>query len=346
MSTGRAPTRIGARWARWNRTAGARRAVLAALAAGAIASCERPPANQPSADPLPPNSFAFAVFGDGPYSPSEREPWRRVLAEVRQADVAWLIHVGDLLWYPCSDAVYAERRAELAAAGPPVVYTPGDNEWTDCYRKRQGRYDPLERLASLRAVFFPDPGRSLGARPLTLESQASDPAFAEFRENARWMRGGFVFATLHVVGSGNGREPFATRTAANDAEVERRTAAAVAWLDRTFELAKEQSAKGVVLAMHGDMGLEGRRTSRPGYDLFVAALQQNVASFPGAVLLIHGDSHVQRVDQPLRDATGRAYQNFTRLETFGSPDIGWVRVVVDTVAGRIARFEPRLTRGP
>jgi hypothetical protein len=63
------------------------------------------------------------------------------------------------------------------------------------------------------------------------------------------------------------------------------------------------------------------------------------------VLLVHGDTHDQRVDQPLVDASGRPYPNFTRLETFGSPRIGWVRVVIDTVSGRFARYEPRLVRG-
>ena len=33
----------------------------------------------------------------------------------------------------------------------------------------------------------------------------------------------------------------------------------------------------------------------------------------------------------------------TRLETFGSPDIGWVRVVVDSVSGEFS-FEPRIMR--
>lgn len=63
------------------------------------------------------------------------------------------------------------------------------------------------------------------------------------------------------------------------------------------------------------------------------------------MLLIHGDSHTHRVDHPFLDEHGVPYPNFTRLETFGSPDIGWVRVVVDTLAGRIARVEPRLIRG-
>jgi len=72
-------------------------------------------------------------------------------------------------------------------------------------------------------------------------------------------------------------------------------------------------------------------------------LEQVVKGFPGQVLLIHGDSHTQRVDHPLLDRqTGQPLPNFTRLETFGSPDIGWVRVVVDTVAGRIVQYEPRL----
>lgn len=64
------------------------------------------------------------------------------------------------------------------------------------------------------------------------------------------------------------------------------------------------------------------------------------------MLLIHGDTHEYTVDHPLRRAgTGEALENFTGLETYGSPDIGWVRVVVDSVAGRVVEFEPRLMRG-
>ncbi|HYR10207.1 MAG TPA: hypothetical protein VEQ60_20705 [Longimicrobium sp.] len=59
------------------------------------------------------------------------------------------------------------------------------------------------------------------------------------------------------------------------------------------------------------------------------------------MLLIHGDTHHQRVDHPLRNARGEAYRNFTRLESYGSPDIGWVRVVVDSADGRITTYEPR-----
>ena len=69
-----------------------------------------------------------------------------------------------------------------------------------------------------------------------------------------------------------------------------------------------------------------------------------MATFPGDVLLIHGDTHVYRRDQPLTDEEGGVLANFTRLETFGSPDVGWVRVVADTVKGDVLEIEPRLMK--
>jgi hypothetical protein len=312
-------------------------------AAGLIAlnGCESPP----PPTPLPPDSFAFAVFGDGPYDPRDAGPYRRVLRDVARSNVQWLIHVGDILWFPCSDEFYRKRRQDLDRAGYPVIYTPGDNEWTDCWDSQAGGYEPLDRLASLRRIFFSAPARSLGVKSLPLRSQASDSGFAEFPENALWTRGGFVFATIHVVGSDNGLEQFPGRGAANDAEVQRRIAAARAWLDTAFATAKRDSAQGIVLAIHADMGLSHKSTAPGGYGELKAQLLAHVAAFHGEVVLIHGDSHIQRVDHPLTGPDGGPLRNFTRLETFGSPDIGWIRVVVDTAAGQITSYEPRRMRG-
>ena len=52
----------------------------------------------------------------------------------------------------------------------PVVYTPGDNEWTDCHKKKQGGHlgvdyadgDPLANLDLVRSIFFANPGYALG----------------------------------------------------------------------------------------------------------------------------------------------------------------------------------------
>jgi hypothetical protein len=316
------------------------RSLLALTPLLAGPGCELPPS-----DPLPPGTFAFGVFGDGPYYPWEQRPYRRLLRDVAASDAAWLIHVGDILWQPCSDEAFRARRGELDALPLPVIYTPGDNEWMDCYEPRAGSYDPLDRLASLRRTFFAEPGRSLGARALPLVSQAGDPDFSDFPENVRWERGGFVFATLHMIGSSNGREPFPGRGAAHDSALERRTDAALDWLGESFAVAAESGARGVVLAMHGNVGLDRTREPRLGYDRFLDGLEAQVAAFPGTVLLVHGDSHTQRLDRPLVGPDGAPFANFTRLETFGSPDIGWVRVVLDTVSGQVASVEPRRMRG-
>jgi hypothetical protein len=308
--------------------------------AGLAAAC-----GPPAPAPLPPGSFAFGVFADGPYYGWERGRFRRALADMGRADVDWLLHVGDFLWYPCSDAAYETRLDELNGVDFPVIYTPGDNEWADCHEERPGGYDPLERLAALRGTFFAHPERSLGGRPLALESQAAEPGFAEFPEHARWTRGGFVFATLHLVGSWNASVPFEGRTPAHDSAVARRTEAVLAWVDAAFDRARRDAARGVVLATHANPGLEGGPEDARAFEPFVDRLKRRVAEFPGPVLLVHGDWHELTVDQPLRRPDGTPYENFTRLQTFGSPDIGWVRVVVDTAAGRFTAFEPRLMRG-
>ncbi|HEX5130966.1 MAG TPA: hypothetical protein VFX92_00615 [Candidatus Krumholzibacteria bacterium] len=291
--------------------------------------------------PLAPGCFAFGVFGDGPYRSWEVARFRRVLADVNRSDIAWLVHVGDIFSYPCSDRHYQELRATMNAVQHPVVYTPGDNEWADCHGRLHGGYAPLERLAELRRTFFAQPGTTLGALPMRVVAQAAEPGFSEFVENVRWTRGGFVFATVDMVGSDNATEPFRGRTAADDSAVVRRTAAAIAWMDEAFEVAAADGASGVVLAMHGDPGFRTGR-ARPGFGGFVSRLRRHAADFDGPVLLVHGDSHIYRVDHPLRRFDREApMESFTRLCTMGSPDIGWVRVVVDSVAGQVVSFEPR-----
>lgn len=299
----------------------------------------------PQQAPLPPGSFAFGVFGDGPYRAWEMGRFRRVIEDVNKADLQWLLHVGDILWFPCSNDEYRDRLAAINSIRHPVVYTPGDNEWADCHEQIAGAFQPLDRLRQIRITFFADPKRSLGGRGMPLTSQSGDPAFTDYVENTRWQRGSFVFATVHMVGSDNASEPFAGRSAADDEEVAARTRAALAWMEEAFRIAESQKMKGVVLALHGDPGLERDPEVRNGYRDFVDRLEDLVNGSARPVLLIHGDSHEQRVDHPLRDRmTGQPLSNFTRLETYGSPDIGWVRVVVDSVAGRIVAYEPRLMR--
>jgi hypothetical protein len=48
------------------------------------------------------------------------------------------------------------------------------------------------------------------------------------------------------------------------------------------------------------------------------------------VVLVHGDSHHQQINQPLLDAAGlEVVKNFTRVETYGYPSMGWTKGTVD-----------------
>jgi hypothetical protein len=293
------------------------------------------------APPLTEHQFAFGVFGDGPYTERDARKYGHFLEDVGRAGIEWLLHVGDILWYPCSDEAFRDRLASFNSIEHPVIYTPGDNEWADCHTTRAGGYEPLDRLASIRRIFFADPGQSVGGVRLPLETQSDNPRFAVNVENVRWRKGGFVFATLHMVGGGNALDAFPGRTAANDLDVAQRTEAALAWMQAAFDIARADSLHGVVLALHGNPGLERDPEAWNGYTDFVARLARLTASFPGQVVLIHGDTHTFRVDHPLIGPSGRALVNFTRIETYGSPDIGWVRVVIDSTRGELVDFQPR-----
>jgi hypothetical protein len=96
----------------------------------------------------------------------------------------------------------------------------------------------------------------------------------------------------------------------------------------------------VVIAFHADPGLSPAEDF-PAFRPFVTRLSELVRAFPGPVVAIHGDSHEQQVDHPLLGYDGQRLLRFTRVVTFGSPDIGWVRAVVDRRSGE-ATFEPRL----
>lgn len=290
---------------------------------------------------LPPGAFAFGVTGDAPYSGWEERHMGALIDDVNAGDVQWLIHVGDIFGSPCDDALYIDRRELWTAVRAPVVYTPGDNEWADCHRDGNGGYVPLERLDHLRTVFFGADQRWSGVAALGLQRQSEQDAWPEFVENVRWRHGPLVAATVHMVGSRNATMDFSGRSPEDDAEVQRRTRAALAWIRETFAQARRDSARGVVLAFHTEPGFDGPPDDPTVFDAFLGTLAAEAAAFPGEVLLVHGDNHELHMDRPLRDGTGAVVENVRRLETYGSPDVGWVRVVVDTAAAELFRFEPR-----
>jgi hypothetical protein len=43
----------------------------------------------------------------------------------------------------------------------PLVYTPGDNEWTDCNKSGEGAFDPLLNPGYVRDIFFAHLGHTI-----------------------------------------------------------------------------------------------------------------------------------------------------------------------------------------
>jgi len=324
----------------------ARRRALRALRPGLVAVCCAVLAacGWSPEPPAPGGSFRFGVFGDGPYASNENGRARRVFDALNARPLEFVIHVGDIMWQQCTDAAYRERRELIERIRHPVVYTPGDNEWLDCVDIAFRPLDPLERLASLRTTFYAPADRSLGEAPIPLETQSADPERAEFVEHARWSHGGVLFVTLHVVNGANGGRPFRGRAPRHDEEVARRTQAALDWLRDGFRVAAATDAAAVVVAFHAGPLSEPGAFDHAAITPIRETLVELATEFGKPVLVIHGDEHQYIVDRPFRDpATGAAISNLQRLETFGSPDIGWVDVVVDTTLAEPFRFEPNLT---
>lgn len=299
--------------------------------------------------PVHAEPLAFGLFGDTPYSQWERDHLPDLIADMDGENLAFVIHDGDIKRgsSPCSDEALKAVLSDFQKSRHPLVYVPGDNEWTDCHRKSNGRYDPLERLGKLREWFFPD-DLALGQRPLQLERQSRSEAFASYRENVRWEAGGALFIGLNLPGSDNNFH--GTQGSGGPvAEFVQRSAANRAWLAQGFALARGRKLAGILIAVQGNPGFNAANAGHPspGYRDFLLQLREEVQAFPGQVVLVHGDTHHHRIDQPLEDPdTGETVRNFTRVETIGYPAFGWVRGQVDAADPRVFRFAPRYWKAP
>jgi hypothetical protein len=281
-----------------------------------------------------PNRFEIALIGDAPYSALEERQYPNVIADINRSKAAFVIHDGDIQSSatPCTDELVIERRSLYQTFRIPFVFVPGDNEWTDCHRTGS---DPLVRLARLRELMLAT-DFSLGQTVLKLERQSQSPKYATYRENVRWGYGPVLFVGMHLVGSNNNLG----RTAQMDQEFKARNQASLDWLRSSFALARQQNRSGIMLIMQANPGFELPREQRTGFNDFLDALQPEVSQFAKPVVLVHGDSHYFRIDKPLVDASKKRVMNFMRVETFGPPDMHWVRATVDPSDPNLFRFEP------
>jgi hypothetical protein len=284
--------------------------------------------------------YDFALIGDVPYDePQTTNYFPNMIAEINAARLAFVVHDGDIKAgaAPCTDEWFARCYTQFQTIRHPLIYLPGDNEWRDCGKVKTNAFDPEERLDKLRAVFHQG-NQSLGRRTITLTRQSEQARFALFRENVLWLHGGVIFAGLNVPGDDNhfGTPEFSRRNAAN-----------LAWIKEAFAIAHREKLRAIMLIMQANPHFEMPSTNRlrRGFNEMLKVLEQETLAWGKPVVLVHGDSHYFRIDQPLLGSKSRRrIENFTRVETFGNPDVHWLRASVDWRDPNVFRFRPQYVK--
>jgi hypothetical protein len=284
----------------------------------------------------------IAVFGDAPYgtSPTDTTELAATPAFIdainADPDVSLVIHVGDIhsgSQY-CTEAYNRTVYDLWTRFQHPLIYTPGDNEWADCHKAKEGggTYnaatgkidykrdangnlidymggDPVANLDLVRSIFFANPGYSLGAHKVVQSQfQAYDRAYptdGKYVENVMWEQSNILYVNVNIPGGSNndsdvwyGAPTMSERQAQERSE---RTAADLHWLDAAFARATADNAKAIVIQTQADMwDLDGKTASHlVQYKQFIDSIAAHTLAFGKPVLFLNGDSHVYRSDNPL-----------------------------------------------
>jgi hypothetical protein len=291
----------------------------------------------------------LAVIGDIPYGDPLIAEFPPDIAQIN-ADpaVRRVIHLGDIKngSSRCDTTYFQARLDDVQTFADPLVYTPGDNEWTDCHRANNGGYLPTERLATIRRMFFPTPGETLGEDPAEVRFQSR-----AFPENVGWRSAGVQFGTVHVVGSNDDQAPWfgdrvdpatgapkpetTQETALRGREYTARGAAALDWIDGIFDEAGARGAPAVVIGMQADMW-DGPASDQTAFIAIKAVLADRAAKLAKPVLLLEGDSHEFKVDTPAGQPA-----NLTRVVVQGSTSVPheWLRLKVDPSSPKVFSCE-------
>jgi hypothetical protein len=318
-------------------------------------------------------AYAIGLWGDLPYSSLQASVGvPNLIADMNTQKLAFSVHDGDLKQgsgSPCDDALYIISLGYFNSLQSPAIFTPGDNDWTDCDRSSNGGFSSLERLSHERQVFFSTP-YTLGQRTFLMEVQSTPKCLGEDKnhtrfmeacvENRRWTYGRVTYATLNVQGSCNNL----CDTNPDPDEYTVRNAADIAWLKETFSVANDRGSAAIMLISQGDPGFDKSDPTRSplrdpqtlaetdgapdGFQSFLLALRDQVIAFWKPVAYVHGDSHYFRVDRPMQDSQGRRLENFSRVETFGdnqangTNDVNWLKVQVDPTSREVFSYQAQI----
>jgi len=278
--------------------------------------------------------FTIVAFGDMPYRvPNDYPKFERVIKTLNKENPDFIVHVGDFKSGSslCSTEYFEKMHAYFETIQPPFIYTPGDNEWTDCNRKAAGEYDPNERLALLRKMFFGS-DKSFGKKKINLISQAKSAGFEKFVENNMWTYGGLEFATIHLVGSNNN-----FKESGDNQEFIEREKANLAWLEQVFAAAQDK--KGLMFFTQADMFYKDLKPSK-GFEKVVDKITELTQKYGKQVFLVNGDSHRFITDKPILINNQKAtLMNFTRIQVFGDAEMAAIKITYDPKSTSLFQVE-------
>jgi hypothetical protein len=268
------------------------------------------------------NVLTLAVYGDSPYGTSNSDtaefdatpPFIDAINHDPKVDL--VAHVGDIHSgsQRCTEPYDRSVFDLWTQYKDPLVYTPGDNEWSDCQKTKElggspslsyANGDPIANLTLVRSIFFPNPGYTLGGRKKQVISQAQvgSGTDASYVENVMWEQSKTVFVTVDIPGGSNDDadnwfgQP---RTQAQTDEIAQREQANLHWIDAAFTQAEDDGAEAVVIFEQADMWDASDTVGHESnYGLYVAKIASDTHTFGKPVLLFNGDSHLYRSDNPL-----------------------------------------------
>jgi hypothetical protein len=171
--------------------------------------------------------------------------------------------------------------------------------------------DPIANLELVRSIFFANPGLSLGhpAKPVISQAFSVDsthPTDAKYVENVLLEHKGVLFVTSNLPGGSNNDADnwygVPMPTDAQSTEIAERTAADLRWLDAAFARATADRVRAVVIQLQADMwDRDTKAVSHiANYTTFVEKIASHTTEFGRPVLLLNGDSHSYRSDNPLK----------------------------------------------
>jgi hypothetical protein len=330
--------------------------------------------------------YAIGFWGDLPYSDTQAlSGVPNLIADMNNSEIEFSVQDGDLkagnstpgstTTTTCADGLYTQALAYFNSLRKPAIFTPGDNDWTDCDRTSNGGFNPVERLQHERQLFF-GTDHSLGQATLQQTVQ-STPLCQGWDydtnaltsvpcvENRRWTFKKVTYATVNVQGTCNNRcSSGAGDPGPDGTEYTARNAADIQWLQDTFDEATTKGSAGVMIIWQADPGFDisgyqGAPKRDPntlvetdgnpdGHHDVLSKLRDLTIAFKKPVVLVHGDSHYFMVDKPLRDSSGKTIENFTRVETFGdnagngNNSVHWVKALVDPNSRDVFAFQAQV----